>query len=254
MLYPNPLKQKIQKGELVLGTALPALSNYITTLTCQTAIDFLWIDMEHFPEGPESLGAIPVLARHQGVAPMVRVAWNDPHLIKKAFDAGAVAVMVPQISTATEASLAVQYARYPPLGQRGVSPLWPLVAGEDYTHVVLSANEETVVVLQIESVQAYENLDAIAQVPGIDVLFVGPTDLSASLGVITQIDAPLVQAIMREIPLRLQVTGIAVGTTLGNITEIQEKISWGYTFLNVGGPLQYGLEALSANLALLRAG
>lgn len=252
MLYPNPLKQKIQQGELILGTVLPALSNYITTLTCQTAIDFLWIDMEHAPEGPESLGAIPVLARHQGVAPMLRVAWNDPHLIKKAFDAGAVAVMVPQISTAAEAALAVQYARYPPLGQRGVSPMWPLVAGQDWAKVVRTANEETVVVLQIESVQAYENLDAIAGVPGIDVLFVGPTDLSASLGVITQTDAPQVQAIMQEIPRRLQGTGIAVGTTLGSVKEIQEKMSWGYTFLNVGSPLEYGLQTLSANLALLR--
>lgn len=252
MLYPNPLKQKIQQGELILGTVLPALSNYITTLTCQTAIDFLWIDMEHAPEGPESLGAIPVLARHQGVAPMLRVAWNDPHLIKKAFDAGAVAVMVPQISTAAEAALAVQYARYPPLGQRGVSPMWPLVAGQDWAKVVRTANEETVVVLQIESVQAYENLDAIAGVPGIDVLFVGPTDLSASLGVITQTDAPQVQAIMQEIPRRLQGTGIAVGTTLSSVKEIQEKMSWGYTFLNVGSPLEYGLQTLSANLALLR--
>lgn len=254
MLYPNPLKQKIQKGELILGTLLPALSNYITTLTCQTAIDFLWIDMEHAPEGPESLGAIPVLARHQGVAPLIRVAWNDPHLIKKAYDAGAVAVMVPQISTAAEAALAVQYARYPPLGQRGVSPMWPLVAGQDWAQVVRSANAETVVVLQIESVQAYENLDAIAQVPGIDVLFVGPTDLAASLGVITQTDAPQVQAIMREIPQRLQGTGIAVGTTLESVSEIQEKMSWGYTFLNVGSPLEYGLQTLSANLALLREG
>ena len=254
MLYPNPLKQKIQKGALILGTLLPALSNYITTLTCQTAIDFLWIDMEHAPEGPESLGAIPVLARHQGVAPLIRVAWNDPHLIKKAYDAGAVAVMVPQISTAAEAALAVQYARYPPLGQRGVSPMWPLVAGQDWAQVVRSANAETVVVLQIESVQAYENLDAIAQVPGIDVLFVGPTDLAASLGVITQTDAPQVQAIMREIPRRLQGTGIAVGTTLESVSEIQEKMSWGYTFLNVGSPLEYGLQTLSANLALLREG
>ena len=254
MLYPNPLKQKIQKGELILGTLLPALSNYITTLTCQTAIDFLWIDMEHAPEGPESLGAIPVLARHQGVAPLIRVAWNDPHLIKKAYDAGAVAVMVPQSSTAAEAALAVQYARYPPLGQRGVSPMWPRVAGQDWAQVVRSANAETVVVLQIESVQAYENLDAIAQVPGIDVLFVGPTDLAASLGVITQTDAPQVQAIMREIPRRLQGTGIAVGTTLESVSEIQEKMSWGYTFLNVGSPLEYGLQTLSANLALLREG
>ncbi|MCE7989286.1 MAG: 2-dehydro-3-deoxyglucarate aldolase [Caldilinea sp. CFX5] len=253
-MYPNPLRQKLGNGELILGTVLPALSNYIATQTCLTDIDFLWIDTEHAPEGVESLGAIPVLARQKGVAPLIRVAWNDPHLIKKAYDAGAVAVMVPQVSTAAEAALAVQYARYPPLGQRGVSPMWPLVAGEDWATVVRTANDETVLVLQIESVQAYENLDAIARVPGIDVLFVGPTDLSASLGVITQTDAPQVQAIMREIPRRLQGSGIAVGTTLESLSEIQEKIDWGYRFLNVGSPLGYGLQALTANLATLRGG
>lgn len=83
---------------------------------------------------------------------------------------------------------------------------------------------------------------------------IGPTDLSASLGVITQNDAPQVQAIMQEIPRRLQGTGIAVGTTLESVSEIQEKMSWGYTFLNVGSPLGYGLQTLSANLALLRGG
>jgi 4-hydroxy-2-oxoheptanedioate aldolase len=252
-MYPNLLKQKLKNGELILGTALPALALHITTLTCQKDIDFLWIDTEHWPEGVESLGAIPVLARHQGVAPMIRVAWNDPHLIKKAYDAGAVAVMVPQVDTADEAALAVQHALYPPLGQRGVSPMWPLVAGEDWANVIRTANDETVLVLQIESLEAYENLDAIAQVPGIDVLFVGPTDLAASLGLVMQNDAPQVQAIMQEIPRRLQGTGIAVGTTLTSVSEIQEKMDWGYTFLNVGNPLGYGLEALQENLTTLRA-
>lgn len=252
-MYPNPLKQKLQDGNLILGTVLPALSNYIATLTSQTGVDFLWIDMEHAPEGPEALGAIPVLIRNQGVAPMIRVAWNDPHLIKKAYDAGAVAVMVPQINTAEEAARAVQYARYPPLGQRGVSPLWPIVAGEDWGHVVRTANDETVLVLQIESLQAYENLDAIAQVSGVDVLFVGPTDLSASMGFITQNNAPEVQTVIRDIPRRLEGTGVVPAITLGQVSDIQEKIGWDYRFLNVGSPLGYGLEVLRQNLMTLRA-
>ncbi|MEZ4614645.1 MAG: aldolase/citrate lyase family protein [Caldilineaceae bacterium] len=102
-MYPNPLKQKLKAGELVLGTALPVFSSMVTTMTCRTGIDFLWIDTEHSSNDVESLDAIPVLARNQGVAPMVRVAWNDPHLIKKAYDIGAVAVMVPQVNTAEEA-------------------------------------------------------------------------------------------------------------------------------------------------------
>jgi 4-hydroxy-2-oxoheptanedioate aldolase len=252
-MYPTPLKQKLKSGNLVLGTALPALANHVATLTAKTDIDFLWIDTEHWPYGVESLGAIPVLIRQQGVAPLIRVAWNDPALIKKAMDVGAVAVMVPQVDTPEEAALAVQHAYYPPLGQRGVSPTWPLIAGEDWANVIRTANEETVLVLQIESVEAYENLEAIARVPGIDVLFVGPTDLAASMGMIMQNNAPEVQAIMREIPRRLQGSGIAVGTTLESITEIQEKLDWGYNFMNVGSPLGYGLQTLAGHLKTLRS-
>lgn len=253
-MYPNPLKQKLQSGQLVLGTYLPAPAAYLTTLTCQTGIDFLWMDTEHNPFGTEALETAPVLTRNQGVAPLIRVAWNDPALIKKAYDIGAVAVMVPQVSTAEEAARAVQYARYPPLGQRGVAPLWPLIAGEDWGTVVRSANEETVLIVQIESKQAYDNLDAIAAVPGIDVLFVGPADLSASLGLITKNDAPEVQTIMRDIGRRLQGSNIVVGTTLDDLSELQEKASWGYRFLNVGSPFGYGIPVLKQHLATLRAG
>jgi 4-hydroxy-2-oxoheptanedioate aldolase len=252
-MYPNPLKRKLQNGELILGTVLPSPTAYLATSTCQTGIDFLWIDTEHAPYGVEALDAIPTLIRQQGVAPLIRVAWNDPALIKKAYDAGAVAVMVPQVSTAEEAARAVQYARYPPLGQRGVSPMWPLIAGEDWGQVIRTANEETVLVLQIESVEAYENLDAIAQVPGIDVLFVGPMDMSASVGLITQTGAPEVQSIMRDIGERLRGSGIALATTLDSVAEIQEKIRWDYNFLNVGSPFWYGLEVVRQNVATLRA-
>ena len=252
-MYPNPLKQKLSNGELVLGTGLAAPSAGVTAMTCQADIDFIWMDTEHAPHGAETLDSLPVIARQNGVAPMIRVAWNDPALIKKAYDVGAVAVMVPQVDTAEEAAQAVEYAFYPPKGKRGVSPNWPRLAGEDWGHVIRTANEETVLILQIESQRAYDNLDEIAKVPGIDVLFVGPMDLSASLGKVTEMQDPAVQEIMRDVPRRLADTGIPTGTTLVDVTEIGQKIEWGYRFMNVGNPLAYGLQTLNQHLATLRS-
>lgn len=251
--YPHPLRSRIRAGDLVLGSVLSAPSAGVAAQTCAAGIDFLWVDTEHQTYGVEAMEVIPSLARMRGVAPMIRVAWNDPHLIKKAYDSGAVAVMVPQITTAEEAARAVQYARYPPLGQRGVSPSWPLLTGDDWGNVIRTANEETVLVLQIESEEAYRNIDEIARVPGIDVLFAGPMDLSASVGAITQTQDPRVQAILEDIPRRLKGTGIAAGTTLVQVAELQQKMSWGYRFLNVGSPMAYGLGVLQQHLGTLRS-
>jgi len=103
-MYPNPLKQKIQDGKLVLGTAIPTHDIRIAAaLAFDCTADFIWIDQEHSPFGPRDMEMIPVILRQQGIAPMVRVPWNDPTHIKKAFDAGASAVMVPQINNVEEA-------------------------------------------------------------------------------------------------------------------------------------------------------
>ncbi len=254
MKYPNPLKQRIREGALLLGTVLPAPTSFTAAAVSSADIDFMWIDTEHSSFGIEDLDMVPVIARQRGVAPMIRVASNDPALIKKAYDIGAVAVMVPQVNTVEEAERAVRYARYAPEGQRGISPYWAMLADLDFNEVIRTANEETVLVLQIESKEAYDNLDDIAQVRGIDVLFVGPTDLSATLGVITQNDSPEVQSVLRDVPKRLEGTGIMAGTTLDDVQDIQEKIEWGYRYINVGTPMGYGLRVLQQNLDTLRSG
>ena len=251
-MYPNPLKEKLRNGQTVLGTALSAPTSGVAASACKADIDFLWIDTEHAPYATESLDMIPVIARQHGVAPMIRVAWNDPALIKKAYDVGAVAVMVPQVSTAEEAARAVEYAFYPPKGQRGVSPSWPHLAGVDWNHAIRTANDETVLIVQIESQQAYDNIEEIAAVPGIDVLFIGPMDMSASLGVITQMQDPRLQEMMKEFPKILAEKGIPAGTTLMDVNEIKQKLAWGYRFMNVGNPLAYGVQALNGYLADLR--
>ena len=254
MKYPNPLKQRIRDGELVLGTVLPAHDSFTASVVCRSDIDFLWIDTEHSASTVEDLDMVPVIARQNDVAPMIRVAWNDPALIKKAYDIGAVAVMIPQVNTAGEAERAMQFARYAPEGQRGVSPYWAMLAGLDFSHVAKTANAETVTVLQIESVEALANLDEIKQVEGIDVLFMGPTDLSATMGMITETDSAEVQAAIREFPRRLEGSGIMAGTTLDDLQDIRQKIEWGYRYINVGSPLGYGLRVLKDNLDALRSG
>ena len=186
-MYPNPIKQKLAAGQVVFGTGLGAFSPHVAGPTLSTGIDFLWIDTEHMPYGVEALDVIPVLSRQRGVAPMIRVANNDPALIKKAYDVGAVLVMVPQVNSAAEAARAVDAAHYAPEGNRGLSPMWTRVAGQDWNHVLETANDETLLICQMESRQAWERLDEIAAVPGIDILLVGPLDLSASLGVMGQI-------------------------------------------------------------------
>lgn len=127
------------------------------------------------------------------------------------------------------------------------------MASCSWGNVIRTANQETVLVLQIESQQAYDNIDSIKRIPGIDVLLVGPLDLSASVGKITETGCKEVQEIMRDVPSRLEGSGIASGTTLMDLSDIQEKIDWGYRFLNVGNVLNYGTQVLKKNLDILRA-
>ena len=251
-MYPNPLKQKLQRGELVLGTSLSAPTPLVAGVIAGTGVDFVWIDTEHQPWATETLGAVPVQIRQRGVAPMIRVAENNGALIKKACDVGGVAIMVPQVSTAEEAACAVSYSKYPPQGERGLTPAWSLVAGEDFNEVIKTANDEIVVVLQLETQAGFDNLDEIAKVPGIDVILVGPLDLSASVGTITETGSKQVQAIMEEVPKRLEGTGIVTGTTLVSRDEIRQKIAWGYRFINVGNPLSFGAQVVKDHLKALR--
>lgn len=176
---------------------------------CQREIDWLWIDCEHgWAASVEGTGAACVLARSRGVAPVIRVAWNDPALIKKALDIGAVGVMVPQVrghayrlgqnasgtmvphavyhyvqvQNAAEAKAAVDAARYYPEGMRGISPPWTALAGMGMDNAVLKQiQEETVVMVQLESEESYNNLHEIAAVPGVRTLMTASTPTMFSL-------------------------------------------------------------------------
>ena len=232
-MYPSNIRQKISDDALMLGTSMFSYEPHVAAAVYQTGPDWVWIDQEHAPWGTESVGIIAVQGRQAGVAPVIRVAWNDPGLIKKAYDVGAVGVMVPQVEGPDEAATAIQYAKYPPIGNRGIAPWFASMLGIGPGDVIKHANSETMLILQMESIEAYERLDDTLKLEHFEVLLVGPTDLSASLGVPGQIHHSKVENIMTDVADRMKGTGKALATTFADPEDCRRWIAAGYRMMNV---------------------
>ena len=251
--FENRVKRLLSSGRAAWGIAALDESEYSAKLAVNCDVDFLWIDLEHRPYGVNEVRWSPILCRQKGVVPMVRVPGLDPIAIKKALDIGASTVMVPQVGTAEEAKRAVEYAKYPPQGSRGITPTWTIYLDVSWDDYLPAANDETCVVVQIESPEGIANLDAIAAVEGVDVVFAGPADLSASLGVIGQLRHPKVQAFLAEFPQRVGAFGKPAGITWLGVEPAKEAYDQGYRFINIGSLGHLGTVGLTAALEELRA-
>lgn len=175
-------------------------------------LDFIILDMEHGPISLETLHHHVRAARMTAMAPIVRVRGVDAHAIGAALDAGAEGVQVPNVSTADDARAAVAAARFHPAGARGVCRFVRAAefGGRDKGDYFAEANDK-LLILQVEGLEGVANLDAILDVPGFDILFVGPYDLSQSVGQPGRIDAPEVQAVISEIVGKAKAAGKALG-------------------------------------------
>lgn len=217
---------KIGRGELALGTVISGTDPVATELLATCGYDFLWIDMEHSPNSLRDVSLHIMAARGQGVAPFVRVPWNDPVLIKPVLEMGPAALVVPFVNTAQEAARAVAACRYPPAGTRGFGPQradgYGSVALTDY---LSRAESEPWVVLQIEHVEAVRNLEEICAVPGVGSLLVGPFDLSASVGRPGDINHPDVAAQLEAIGRVARAHGTPLGAFALSSDE-QSVVRW----------------------------
>tara|TARA_Y100000588_G_scaffold383139_1_gene471913 strand:- start:1271 stop:2041 length:771 start_codon:yes stop_codon:yes gene_type:complete len=239
-MYPSDVRQKLASGNPVLGTSMFTREPFVAQSIYQTGADWVWIDQEHQPVGTESVGTICVQGRENGSAPVIRVPYNNPGDIKKAYDVGAVGVMVPQVDTPEDAKNAVKWAKYPPVGQRGIAPFFAGYMGVSAQDIINNANDETILMLQMESVEAYENLDEILAVPGYEVLLVGPTDLSASLGVSGDIHNSKVENIMADVAQISKGSGKFLSTTFADVEDCRRWIGEGYQMMNVSSTLALG--------------
>ncbi len=251
-MYPSDFRQKLQSDGVVLGTGMPGTEPHIAAQTYACGPDWVWIDNEHSPWGLERLSTLLVQGRNFGVAPVVRVPWNEPGIIKRTYDAGAVGVMVPQVDNPEEAADAIRYAKYPPMGERGIAPWFAGLMGIEGSDVIDNANSETALFLQMESAEAYEKLDETLKLDGFEVLIVGPADLSGSYGFPGQIHHPKVEQIMADIVDRVRAAGKALGTTFADPGDARRWVSEGYNVMNISSPMALGTVGIKRLFAEFR--
>lgn len=209
----NKVLAALRANQAVVGSFVTIGSPAVAEVMGLAGFDFLIVDTEHGPMSVETAENMVRAAEVAGAVPIVRVAENNPAQITRALDIGALGVQVPQITTAEDAYRAVQAARYHPLGARGVAMMRSARYGAvQPSGYFARANAETLVVLHCESVAAVENLPDILKVEGVDVVFVGPFDLSQSLGTPGQVNLPAVQETVGRALDVIVASGVVAGT------------------------------------------
>ncbi len=164
-----------------------------------------------------------------GASPIVRAPWNDFVIVKRILDAGAYGILFPYINTRAEAEAAVRACKYPPEGNRGVAGS-PRAAGygQNVSNYLPYANDQILILAAVETVEAVENLDDILAVPGLDSIFIGPMDLSTSMGHMGNPGHPDVQAMIRTIETKVLAAGKVLATIAGNWEQAQQRYEKGY--------------------------
>ncbi len=233
-MFANPLKHRLAKGEPVVGHWISLPSPSIMELMASYDPDWLLIDTEHGPADWERVEDLLRAMKGTNVVPLIRVTANDPALIKRALDRGAYGVLVPLVSNAEQARAVVAAAKYPPDGVRGVAGTRVNRFGTDLPDYFAQWNSQVLVMCQVETIEALENIDAIAAVPGVDVLFIGPNDLSASLGHFRKFDHPEYLAAVDRILKATAHHGISAGYMTGSAEETLQRIDQGFRFVAGG--------------------
>jgi 4-hydroxy-2-oxoheptanedioate aldolase len=241
----NRFKHAIAAGQLQIGLWCSLCSNIAADIVRDSGFDWVLLDTEHSPNEIPDL-VVQLQAGVGGEAtPIVRPAWNDTVIIKRCLDIGAQTLLIPYVQNAEEARRAVEAVRYPPAGVRGVAVASRASRFGRITDYLKKANAEQCLLVQVETRSAMEQLEAIAGVEGVDGVFIGPSDLSASLGHIGNPAHPEVQKALEDAVRRLKAIGKPAGILTSNEDEVRRYIGWGYTFVAVGTDV--GLLARSAD-------
>ena len=244
----NQTKRKLLAGDVALGVFLLSNSSIIAEACSTLPLDWLIADMEASPISKADLMHIFQALSGSNLAPMVRVDCHNRHTIEHALDLGALGILVPKVDTAASALEIVDACRFPPDGHRGINPVRASGYFSNVDQYLRIANQRTLVMVQIESVEAIANIDQIAAVPGIDVIFIGCGDLASSLGqpgVVTGEKMDDARArILSETLKAKKIPGIfAYGIDLA-----RQYAEEGFLFIAIGNDIKALRESISSNL------
>jgi 4-hydroxy-2-oxoheptanedioate aldolase len=232
-MRPNELKRKLAAGQTVVGSFVYVPSAKLTEIIGLLGFDFVVIDMEHGPVDTVVAEDMVRAAELTGATPLVRVSHNSPHLLLRALDIGAQGVHVPEISTAEDARLAVTSAKYGPVGHRGLAGVRAADYGlkQPLGEYAPAANRETMVIAHIESARAVDNLDELLAVDGMDVYYLGPEDISNSLGIPGQSKDPRVVKLVESGIQRIAAAGKTAGCIAADVATARRYVELGVRYI-----------------------
>ena len=234
---PNAFKHALRAGKPLIGLWSSLCSNIAVEAISRSGFDWTLIDTEHAPnELPNVITQLQALIGSSTV-PVVRPAWNDTVIIKRLLDAGAHNLLIPYVQTADEARAAVAATRYPPEGVRGVASVHRSNQFGRIKNYYNDVNKEISVIVQIETPKALANLDAIAAIDGVDGLFIGPSDLSASMGHRANPGHPEVRRAIEDAFRRIRKAGKAPGILAPVEADARHWLTQGAVVLAVGGDI-----------------
>jgi len=228
----NFVKEKLRAGKPSVGTWMEMGHPEISEIMGNFGFDWVVFDMEHAPCSIETVQALMQAMGASPTLPLIRVAWNDPVLIKQALDIGAYGIMVPWVNNREEAVRAVRACMYPQSGGiRGVGPRRASNYGFDEAYYDV-ADREILIAAQVETEEAIRNLEEIFSVEGIDVAFIGPWDLSMSLGVFRKFNHPKLVGALNAVLETAKKTGVSPGIFSG-IEDVDKYIEQGFRFISL---------------------
>src|ERR1041385_673398 len=232
----NYVRHKLKRGEPSVGTWLTLPDTVAARLMAQTGFDWLTVELEHTPVTFETAANSFAIIAASGCVPLARVPWNTGENIKRVLDTGAWGLVVPMVNSRAEAEAAVAAARYAPLGQRSIGgQMHSANFDTDPATYYAKANEEILVVLMAEHVQAIEAADDILSVPGIDVIFIGPNDLHNSMGQPPAFESNHKEFVgaVQHILKTAKKHGVAPGIHVVDAAAAQRRIAEGFQFIAV---------------------
>jgi 2-keto-3-deoxy-L-rhamnonate aldolase RhmA len=256
---PNPFRALLARhpaptpdAPAAVGTWIMSASPLLAEAAGMAGFDWAVLDMEHTPIDLMDLVHLLQAVAGTPMVPVVRVPWNDRVTMKRVLDAGAATLLVPFVQNAAEAAEAVAATRYPPLGLRGMAAMGRASRFGTVPDFFRAANERVSVIVQLETAEAIANLEAIAAVPGVDGLFVGPGDLSGTMGHPGQLTHPEVLALMGEAARRAHAAGARIGSVGGTPEVVAQYRALGYDFVAVASDLGLFMRSAQATLATIR--
>jgi len=230
-------RQRLSAGEKLVGTIITLSDPAAAQIFSEAGFDWLWLDGEH---SAMDFGTIESILRSVGDChAMVRLPAVDGIWAKKVLDSGAEGIIFPLVNTRALAEKAVALTKYPPLGERNVGIARAQGYGVDFDAYVQYANDWISTIVQIEHIQAVENIDAILSVPGLDALVIGPYDLSASLGIPGKVDAPEVRRAIDHVLQTCHLAGKPIGIFAANGDRAQQALEQGFDFIAVGTDVMF---------------